>query len=100
MLTDAELARLSHASNQKYSKALMLKLTEELHNAIQRLAEIDSRRLRDELRYLIEIGVHYELERLKRQAQASDEIAAAVERRHNRDLRRALRNAARISKAA
>jgi hypothetical protein len=94
MLTDAELARLSYAPMEKNSKRVHLYLSEQLYDGVARLADIDHRRLRDQLRHLIEIAVRYELERLDRQAESMDEVVAAMERKHRRTVRKVLADVA------
>jgi hypothetical protein len=95
MLTDAELARLSYAPMEKNEKRIrMVSVSDQLYNAIVRLADIDHRRLGDQVRHLLEMAVRYELDRLDRQAESFDKVAAAVEREHKRAIRKALADVA------
>jgi hypothetical protein len=90
MLTDAQLARLSYAPMEKNSKRVHLYLSEQLYDAVARLADIEHRRPCDQLRHLLEIAVRCELERLDRQAESMDEVVAAMEREHKRTVRKVL----------
>jgi len=87
------MARLSYAPMTKNSKEVSLKLTERLHNVINRLADIDHRSLRDQIRHLLEVAIRYEVERLDHQAESADEVAAAMELEHKRLVRKVLAEA-------